>query len=104
MTEERAWAMTDDPYEDWDRTSPPPERPVDPTRAARVLSSRCTGYQTEDRTAEGRVTRTIWSGIIEFDDHHTDIRYWLDGGGATEYLELMPRIDRPMPDRPAGQS
>lgn len=65
-------------------------------RPANVISSRCIGYQIEG----GVIKRSVWSGVVLFDDGHTDVRYWTDGGGCRVFRDTSPRVDRPMPDRP----
>jgi hypothetical protein len=65
-------------------------------RPAGVISSRCIGYQTKD----GDITASVWSGIVLFDNGHTDVRYWTETGGVQRCQDSSPRIDRPMPDRP----
>lgn len=65
-------------------------------RPANVISSRCIGYQIEN----GIIMRSVWSGVVLFDDGHTDVQYWTDGGGARRFQDHSPRIDRDMPDRP----
>ena len=68
-------------------------------RPANVLSSRCIGYQIED----GVICASVWSGLVLFDDGHTDVQYWTERGGVRVCQDHSPRIDRPMPDRPWGQ-
>lgn len=65
-------------------------------RPANVISSRCIGYQIEN----GVIQRSVWSGVILFDDGHTDVQYWTDGGGVRAFQAVSPRVDRPMPAHP----
>lgn len=67
-------------------------------RPASVLSSRCIGYQLEG----GIIRRSVWSGIVLFDNGSAALRYWVDSGGARRFLDEPPRIDREMPSRPWG--
>jgi hypothetical protein len=68
-------------------------------RPSNVISSRCIGYQVEN----GDIKTSVWSGIILFDDGHSDVRYWTETGGVQRCQDHSPRVDRPMPERPSGE-
>lgn len=67
------------------------------TRVARILSSRCIGYQIED----GVIRASVHSGIVQLDNGEAALRYWVSGSAG--YHEQSPRVDRPMAERPKAQ-